>query len=292
MNLFISNSNIKYFFIFGGTFFSLLLLHSLLMARLQHFPITYQNQSQENQIKLESFSQRQENCQWIVMGSSLTALLEESFFPQDSHVCNMAMGGHSAFEGLSMLNGASVFKSHLIVEMNVVKDLDQQFVHDFKNSLAYKAGATLPQLLNQNQPITLLMKYLRGKYPPAEKNVTPEQFQTFFQVHQTESSSFSSAEEDHLRELLKKMREQLQSMQKQHTDSQDLQIYLLWMPMHPGLENTVAFQKRKQLAQEVFPEQEWNWLQFPEGSWETTDGMHLTPQSAKVFASQLLKAAL
>lgn len=279
VNSFISNFK-PTFVLLAGFFVALGVTHSILISYFSRVPVTPQNQNQENFIKIETFVHDLKNCQIVLLGSSLMALLEETYF--DDHVCNLAFGGLSSESGAAVVEKSQRDKkiNKLVVELNVQKPVDTNMIEASYHSLSYFLGGVFPQLLTRNQPITMLLSLVRYLNPPAPKTVTQEQFDTMFKIHQLAASSLDSTSELEYRNHLLSLRHRLSKLK-------DTQVQVIWLPADPRLANANGNIRRLQIAKEIFDPSSWTWIDVHLESLETTDGIHMTQKSAEAFSTKL-----
>ena len=257
----------------------ILTLYATLLPFLKVQPQAFQSQYQENLAKSEMFLFSDKSCSTLILGSSLSSLLEERFLSPG--ICNLALGGGSALTSLeiALLKENSNVR-HLIVEMNVLKDIDSELL----STLASPTWSFLKKhfsfLLQENQPVTLLLSFLRMKFPPTSKIITAEQFKVWLDLNKESTSRFSENDRLEYQEKLLRLKSRLTQLKEQ-----GLKITILWLPRHSDLEKSIASLGQLGESKNIFPLTEWSWIHEPLSSLETTDGQHLTENSAKMFSN-------
>lgn len=233
---------------------SFLAIYSLLLTPFKRFPTAAQNQYQENLVKAESFLFKEPACKNLFLGSSLSFLLEESYFSES--ICNLSLGGESAITGLNIfLLKQPKQRFHLIVELNVLRPLSSSFIENLTGGPWNYLKKYFPILHQDSQPVTILLSALRNRFPPAAKIASPEQYEIWLNVHKKDSSDvepgYALEYERHLRGL------------KIHFDqlrSEGHKITLLWMPMDPQILASPKYAWSLSEAQKLFPQGEWPWI--------------------------------
>lgn len=274
-----STSSSKFFLKTSLLVTGLLAVYALVLPIIKVTPTVGQNQYQDNLIKAEGFLYASKKCDFVILGSSLAFRLEESYFSRPT--CNLALGGDSALTGLSILKKSrAAEKTHLIVELSVLKSVDQKILNDLYGGPWFFLKSTSMLFLQESQPVTVLLSAMRKLYPPAPKITSLEQFKIWLDYQIQDSSVADIKHLQNYQNQLKILHDELEDFAKHGH-----KVTLLWMPLDSNVLAGKKYQEQLKLAQTVFNPDQWMWLLPPSHNFETTDGIHLTESAARQWAN-------
>lgn len=124
---------------------------------------------------------------------------------------------------------------------------------------------------------------------PVEQEIQNSEFREQFIERMVEGQKEKLSPEDE-----KILREESASIQSQIAELQQdgVQIVLFSFPAEPSLTNTTKRKQIRELMRSLFPSDRFEWLPEPPSiNWTTSDGIHLVPSDAKVYA-EYIKAQL
>lgn len=214
-----------------------------------------------------------EKTEMVVVGSSLTALLPNSYY-RDGRV-NLAIPGGSANLGLEILNKAHIFPKFLIVETNTLFiDAD----HEFVNGLFQEPQSTLKRLFpifqTQNRPINVILSLANQLVigDQAKNNIDSVDPAVLERALRGQRKSFAvPPQEPEFSHIVQRFQQLIQEFQDKGT-----KILFLEMPVHPELVNSPREKYIRDKLTKLYPKERYQWLTpAVERAYEVTDGMHL-----------------
>lgn len=255
--------------------------YSLLVALLPRSLIRRGVSDQQlNYVRAEQVLFASEPPDNVLIGSSIAGVLRQEQMGDSLGL--MAFGGGCSETGVRLLSGTGRVPKRLFVEANVVvKNVDAEMIRYFTAFPLAQLRRGLPILRQSNQPGNLLMSVFQQMRAPPDR---------------VQSASLLNAGLDHYRKINQNplnpevVRKDLQGLRNILVSfkNQGCQVVFVGFPIHPELVNSpreAAFRKE---VLEAFPESEFTWLRPSAGvEWKTTDGVHMTSDSARRFAALL-----
>jgi hypothetical protein len=260
-----------------------------------------QNTEQENIVKAQSFIYDQKTTpNYVIVGSSLSERIVQDSLPG---VFNLAFGGLSIYDGLSLLTHKKALPKVVLIEMNLVfRKENKNFTSSLFSPLTYYPKMKIKALRDEKEPIAVCGKiimnsiyaaknYIRETTFSKKKNIINakpviigsskilsnkmirETYISFFHLPKNEEVTYNFTE-------LKKYTDQLKK--------ENVKLIFFEMPIDRHLENlplTVFI--RKQFYTN-FPKSEYQYIPLP--SWDyidTFDGQHLSEQAAIRYTKYL-----
>ena len=271
----------------------LLVLHSLYVSFVATDYDTGQHQWQDNIIKAQDYLYETENPKGVIVGSSLSARVDEEILAGKVH--NLAMGGLGIYDGLKVILEKPTMPEYVCVETNLItRPASQDFANSLLSPVLYPVRKMAPGLREKNQPIGLITGFILdklnskkrgGKLPASVSDDEKAQQDPVFakvlemvkeenrQVPEAASLTESFAEMNHLIGQLKE---------------KGVKIYFFEMPISQGLCNYPRPTYIREQMAAHFPASQYTYLPHPDCSqYNTTDGAHLDPVSVKAFSSWL-----
>jgi hypothetical protein len=271
----------------------LLVLHSLYVSFVATNYDTGQHQWQDNIIKAQNYLYETDNPKGVIVGSSLSARIDESILLGEVH--NLAMGGLSIYDGLKVVLEKATLPEYVCVETNLItRPASQDFTNSLLSPVLYPVRKVAPSLREKNQPLGLVTGFILdklnkqergGKLPASVKDAKKAQqdpvFAKVLQMAKEEKQELPDPVL--LAERIKEMKDLLGKL-----EAKGVKVYFFEMPISFGLcDFPFPTHIREQMATH-FPTSQYTYFPTPDCSqYNTTDGAHLDPVSVKAFSSWL-----
>ncbi len=240
-----------------------------------------QSQWQENIIKAQDYLYLPVNSNAIIVGSSLSADLKDSTW------YNLSFLGGSLFTGLELIKLKRNYPKVILIETNVIyRGIDSEITSTINQSPFNKLKYIFPAFLEKGQPIKYLGALL---YSCVEKNpyiIHTEPDSSLFNKYlklQVEANSTLTNKVTIDRNITL-LRSYLKFFDEHH-----VKIFLVEMPIHSTLFQTINESYRRKELFKAFPISGYNWI-IPNSlsNYQTTDGVHLSEKSVKEFKQEIM----
>ncbi|MBZ8181889.1 hypothetical protein [Oscillatoria salina] len=246
------------------------------------------NQQQENIIKAENYVyDRQLNPELVLVGSSMAARLDAAAITQNAF--NLAMAGISSQTGLEIVAEKPQKPDLVLVEINdtIERGANQDLLSSLYNPFLYSLRLLLPMFRQEYQPVSVFVDWLRGENNPqgtTKEQVNPEIRAQLVENYQTE---WNHGLPEDLEQRIRIEAEEIKNTVSQLKEL-GVEVILFEMPIEETLANTVRQKQVQKLVRDLFPNNNYRWLQPPpEKDWITTDGIHLVVSEAQKYADFL-----
>lgn len=245
-----------------------------------------QSQFQDNQYKTEQFIARLHRIQSdqysVVVGSSLTALLKEEFFALPT--MNLAYSGGSPLTGLEMIIQSKVKFRKVYVDATVLRPVDAETLGLLESRFDVWRIQNIPITRVDRQPVSLMTNYLKMKFGiSAKKEFTQKHFDIGIESQQKADREFDESQRAKFTEMVTLLKNKIEQIQEKGTD-----VVILEMPLDTQISSLGMYQfMRTELHRILDSNGKIRWYSNPSSELKTMDGMHLTPDSAEVFAREL-----
>jgi hypothetical protein len=260
-----------------------------------------QNTEQENIVKAQSFIYDQKTpSDYVIVGSSLTERIVQDSLPG---VFNLAFGGLSIYDGLSLVTHKKALPKVVLIEMNLVfRRENKNFTSSLFSPLTYYPKMKIKALRDEKEPIAVCGKiimnsiyatkdYIRKIKFGKKKDVINakpkiingskmlsnkmirEAYISFFHLPKNEEVIYNFTE-------LKKYTDQLKK--------ESVKLIFFEMPIDKHLENLplTVFIRKQFYA--TFPKSEYQYIPLPDWDYiDTFDGQHLSQQEAIRYTKYL-----
>lgn len=252
-----------------------------------------------NRIQAQTYMLAGSQPDTVLLGSSLAYRLSASKLGNGAH--SLCFAADSALAGLRLIDARSDFPRRVIIEVNVVDRIPRQdLLDDATSPVLLAARRWLPALRERYSPKHLMAGPLRGACGAAVRlkqrvlGSSPQDQST--QIGKgAVSGEFerlltSGVKEAQRPDPFAVLESQLQEMRSQveRLETNGVECFLLWMPMHPDIKNAPRFNHLRSRTEKLFPRAKYIWLQAADGQdYPTTDGLHLTSEAADQFADEL-----
>ncbi len=271
----------------------LLVAHGLFVRLAQPDWSKGQNQMQTNLIKAQNFLYEADKPQAVIVGSSLSARIDESLLSDG--FTNLAMSGMSLYDGLKVVLQKSALPASICIETNLITRGPSQ---DFENSLfspvMYPLRDWIPGFREKNQPVGLTTGFIlnklktakaEGKMAPSVSDADKEKqdpvFAKVLQMAREDKETLPDTQ------LLAERVTALTGLVRQ-LEEKGVRIYFFEMPINKGLCDAAFPNHIREQMETHFPPSQYTYLPKPDcNSYNTTDGAHLDPLSAAKFTTWL-----
>lgn len=264
-----------------------------------------QHQWQDNIIKSQRYIyEANSEKSKVIIGSSMSCRLDGRYLPHDFY--NLSLGGQGIFDGLEVIKHKTPAPQQIYIEMNMVyREANREFSERLFSAGLFTLREHISVLQEQYQPVnylvsTKLNSWGRGFIDPfvfrfinpvinkvADKKVSDDtgmKTQVINKLIAEYSQPFDSV-------LLAST---FKNLQKQVKDAElkGAGIVFFEMPMQPDIENSVKALSVRRFFEKYFPAEKYAYLVHPAyKNYTTSDGVHLTEESAKQFTFYFTKVS-
>lgn len=223
----------------------------------------------------------------VLVGSSLTFRLRESFF-DGGNVFNFALPGGSPLTAMAIIGSSPARRpSVVVVETNVPsRGIDQALLQKFGNArrpsdilrpartLAAIYQIHVDPLLRDPSRETLL------RTPPSDVANTEAVARTLAEFNNPLADAFIMKQAPVFKELVDKL------------EAMGVRVFLFEQPVAPALRSSRLVMKSREAISRCFDGDDPRWLKpsYPADQLRWDDGQHLDERSAVIFASALERA--
>ncbi len=239
-----------------------------------------QNQAEKNISTAEDYIFEKKAADTVIVGSSLAARLDESYFGKGFR--NLSFAGGTAATGLEIIRRHGTVPKVVLVETNLIRDLDTAFVEAQYQPLSLFLKRYLPSAQAKYRPVNLLLGGLRSK--TGTESVVPDA-NVFANLLANQQSDYSRLpDQDWLRHSTGVLAREVDSLM-----ARGVKVIFFVMPINAILEDSPKARNQLEEYQRVFPPSRYLWIDSLPGEYITADGIHLVPQSARTYAGLLRK---
>lgn len=245
------------------------------------------NQRQVNQIKAERYMYSVRDPNLVLVGSSMTAVLQEKYFDYPQ-VTNIALSGESSQTGLKLVALKNKKPEILLVELNYTLTLetDSEIIGAIQHPLLQFVKTWFPIFRNEYQPVSVLVHYLKshfgGNADSASAQIPTQDLREklIARVIEREQDNLSPKTKKEMAKQSKLIKQQLIEIQ-----NKGVRVVLFNVPGEVRVAKTPQRQQERALIRSLFPADTFEWLPEPATEdWITYDGVHLVRPDAKKFA--------
>jgi len=214
-----------------------------------------------------------EKTEMVVVGSSLTALLPNSYY-RDGRV-NLSIPGGSSNLGLEILARSRFLPKVLVVETNTLFiDADPKFVNGLFQEPQLTLKRHFPIFQTQYRPINVVLSLANQLLigDQAKNNIDAVDPAVLERALSGQRKLFATVpKEPEFSHIVQRFEQLIREFQGKGT-----KILFLEMPVHPELVNSPREKYIRDKLTDLFPKEKYQWL-TPAGerAYEVTDGMHL-----------------
>ena len=269
-----------------------LMIHYLFIVIFPPSWDTGQHLWQDNLIKAQEYLYQNERADGVIVGSSLSARLDQAVLPP--YTLNLAMGGLSIYDGLKVVLQRPSLPKYICIETNLItRSASADFEKSLLSLVMHPVRSWWPNLREKNQPIGILSGYILSKISkPRSAKV---------------KSSKSDVDKADTDRVFAQMLEQAKSEKHQLPDqklvenriaelkglvgdlsARGVKVCFYEMPISQELCDYPYPRRIREMMDMHFPSSEYQYLPLPDCSrYNTTDGVHLDQKSAKEYTAWL-----
>jgi hypothetical protein len=266
-----------------------------------------QHQWQMNVLKAQEYVYDRKDSRYVFAGTSLTFRLPGSALPDGSF--NLAMAGTSTFEGLEIIKTSGASPEAVFIETNFLfRKPDNSLTGSLFQPVMYRLRKWLPALRERNQPVsyylavTIIFKRIIQKIggiftapdiakplPPAKAEPAAKKRSLDRQAAidrnlkvQLEALNTRPSDEE-AGALIESLRAYVRYFQQK-----GVQVIFFEVPFHQKLYGTRYNKWKSGELERLFPPEQYAYIKYPfADTVKTTDGVHLTKESALLYCSYL-----
>jgi hypothetical protein len=223
----------------------------------------------------------------VLVGSSLSFLLSPEYMSDDAlgpNIYNFGLSSDCAATGLQVIIRKREWPRLVFVEMNVMERSLNRELADYAFPEPWRTiRSVAPGFRLGNRPIDLTIVWLWRTLRALLAHGGHQARQQAFSPAAPAVDQLDDAYRDRIETNLALVKEQIDALRKH-----GVKIILVHFPVHQSIENGPRAQYLWRRALEYFPSDRNEWLDVGKsGSYETTDGIHLTISSARQFSAVL-----
>jgi hypothetical protein len=295
----------------------LLMIYSLVISQNRTFESKPQHQWQDNFVRAQRYLHNDsDTVHYVIAGTSLSSRLNIEHFP-NTH--NLAFGGQSLFDGLTLVKNSQIKPKVVLIETNFY---DKEESHPFTTALTspfvFNARAYIPVLQDQHQPVSylgeMLSRYLGRKiweikwkapiYISAayrrlgisENNNDAKGEKSGIGLDKNKSKAFNEGiqltleksseipDKQMLQERISALQEHVKYLQENK-----ISVVFFEMPVDSRLKESPKAKELRKVLYSAFPRQEYNYIKLDLAhQYKTSDGVHLPSEEANKYSIYLI----
>ena len=238
---------------------------------------TGQNQYDRNIVKGEEYLyEKGRKADVLILGSSLASRIVMDSLPASYY--NLAMGGMSIYDGISLLSKSSRKPKVVLIEMNVVyRDMNKDLEKDLYHPVFFFVKKYIPILRKKYQPVPVLKALFRDRSGIAADVGLYQLPKHLFDSEVARFKVMYSATPDP--KLMKRKFNEL-NRDIQVLLRSGIKVVFFEMPIHQDLKNLIEPQTTREEFYKYFPKSGFTYFDMPQDTYQTSDGLHLAPQEA------------
>ena len=266
----------------------------LLLVMYSAFILIYQTQikrtaqtvEQRNVVTAEEFLYEDgEQADTIIAGSSMSKrLIVDSL---SGKYYNLALEGMSPVDGLRLISRMKRAPRLLLVETNTLDKLpDEGFINKIEKPVLSWIRKYVPFTRVKYQPIGVLKSLVRDTYvpTPVAEPVDTVLITKLVQERLGILNDISPQADNALKNAIENAETYIRALRSKGT-----RIVFFEIPMDPRLQNTAYYCRIRELIKLRFPASDYEFVDFPVDSYQTTDGVHLPRQESLRYTKHLHK---
>ncbi|WP_446385316.1 hypothetical protein [Coleofasciculus chthonoplastes] len=241
-----------------------------------------------NYVKVEKYVYHESKIDVLLVGSSRTAKLDPQYISDDAQ--NLGMRGFSSTLGLELVKNTELKPSIVLVEINGTIGLtDEELIKSLFDPLTYYTRLYFPMFRTEYRPVSVFIQAVRNLLENLniitleeidQARVNPAFREKIVQEKLKEyNQTLSQKEKTDLRYKAESIKSKIEEI-----ENSGVQVFLYDIPGDRRIDNTMKSSQERELLQNLFPSNKFEWLpEPPDRDWNTSDGVHLISNDAKVF---------
>jgi hypothetical protein len=246
---------------------------------------TIQNYVQANFVRCQRFIYDYKNVPVVMIGSSMSAKIEQEILPD--WIYNLSFAGGGVLTGLEILVRSKANPHMILLETNLIDtSKDNELLKRLYKPILWHLRKHFIFLQSEYQPLNLLMSLLRESigqgYENKVKNrkVDPNIVKSMLDINEKRFS--------YKPDLDQKMIEINRLIHELNIKKPIVVFYE--MPIHPKLTDSVRMVSIRSKVKSIAEENNYLFLALPDSSqYETVDSIHMTYDSINKYLKVLLK---
>lgn len=269
------------------TAFLLCLAYSMIAYLNLDSEIRPLNQGQGNLVKCQEYVFRDSaKAKYVITGSSMSYRLRQEFLPPGYY--NLALGGHSSFLGLELVNRSPDLPEVVFVEMNtIVRSTNSPFVDDIFSRPIYDMKKHVVITRDKFRFFPFLVNKAHqfvSENDATDNNVKIDEATLKKRIDVLKESFCKLPNENKLKASFSKLRQLVAEL-----ESKNVRVVFFEMPMHSEIYSSELFTVLNNEFKKNFPESKYHYIPAPPSDgYDTTDGLHLVASCAKKMANYLV----
>lgn len=258
---------------------------------------------QDNIVKAQKYVYaNNSNLKIVMVGSSLAANIPAKEIGDE--VKSIALGGGASQTGLEIIKRSKSKPPIVLVEINdtISRKIDVDLIDSLYHPIFYWLRQYFPFLREEYRPVSVFIYSLKNRSHQNQKlnreefdkleirNTAPELSEKGIQMTvDIQSQPLSKKDIEIIRKEAEYIKHQFGAI---HQDSK-LRLVLFDVPQESRVDATLRRKQVRELMQNLFPPQNFEWLSPPPPrEWRTNDGIHLIRSDAQDFAHFLREKLL
>lgn len=245
------------------------------------------NQRQGNLVKCQEYAfSDSEKANYVITGSSMAYRISQDFLPTDYYT--LALGGHSSFLGLEMVNRSLSLPKVVFVEMNTIfRSTNTVFVDEIFERPSFDMKKHIVITRDKFQFVPFLVnkanQYL-SKSDGTDNNAKIDEATLQKRLTLQKKNYGQLPNEKLLKKNFDRLHELVSDLQ-----SKNVCVVFFEMPMHPELCDSPLFNVLRSKFKENFSPTEFQYI-FAQNcdNYSTTDGVHLIASSAQKMGDYIV----
>jgi len=243
-----------------------------------------QDQFSENLYRAEDFIFSAAHIEVVVTGSSKSARLNKGNLPVN--YANLSFAGGTATTGLRLIERLRRFPEVVLIEMNesLLREPDEKLVASTSSNRRLKLLGKIPVFRAKYQPVAILNLVFSRYAGSGNTEIAPNKdaFEKMLNAQLTLPPPSSSMKD--WSRIIGELKTSIDLLRSRNTV-----VVLFDIPVDSRIENSDHSRAIKALLLAAFPQGQYHWIAQPQSSLPTTDGVHLTSDSAEKYVAFLTK---
>src|SRR3954451_65438 len=243
------------------------------------------SQAERNLIAAENYFYTGKNPPVVIVGSSVSERLHD--LPAGWYKLTFPSG--NVFTGMEIILRSGKRPNYVLVETNVLDmEPDRQMLDTLSYPVLKDARNKLPALLEQNKPSHVLVRALHGKGSQtgesAATSADPAAGPFFDELVRRRLKGLAEPlPPERLDAIMARLHAQVDSLQ-----ARGIRVVFFEVPELAQAEDRPLKVSIRERVQREFPELRYRWIPMPDATaYRTTDGLHLTSDSARRYCGVL-----
>ena len=245
---------------------------------------TGQTVEQRNIVKAEDFLYEQsQQADTLIVGSSMSTRLLVDSLP--GHYYNLAFEGLSSVDGLRLIARTNLIPRLLLIEINTLdREPDTMFIAKLEKPFLGSIRAFFPFTRVKYQPVGVFKSIVRDAYVPAPvtEAIDTALITKIIGERLTLMNAISSQQDRNLMRAVATVSAYTETLRGKGT-----RVIFFEVPMDSRVRRTAICRRIRELVRLKFPVANYECINFPSDTYQTTDGIHLPRTESLRYTSYL-----